>query len=237
MISFYHLIWNLTNRNFYFWLIKCFAINFDILFTPKHLGSKKWWKRRIRVYSSTQNVQNLLIITGKLFNFINDVFKLEDNPKSFSTFIRNKEIIFNSWYLLSNNLLTQHIFKLLILSDISTSFRVPFSYLMHKVYGFNLGLLHLQINFYLYLFNSLITVIGILFTNARRIIFKTAKALKAMALSHEKQKNYSVFLWSFNYVDVLNDTTLWHFNNSLSNSSWLFISSLSSLFVTFLTVF
>ena len=182
MILFYHLIWNLTNRNFYFWLIKCFAINFDILFTPKHLGNKKWWKRRIRVYSSTQNVQNLLIITGKLFNFINDVFKLEDNPKSFSTFIRNKEIIFNSWYLLSNNLLTQHIFKLLILSDISTSFRVPFSYLMHKVHSFNLGFLHLQINFYLYLFNSLITVIGILFTNARRIIFKTAKALKAMAL-------------------------------------------------------
>ena len=182
MISFYHLIWNLTNRNFYFWLIKCFAINFDILFTPKHLGSKKWWKRRIRVYSSTQNVQNLLIITGKLFNFINDVFKLEDNPKSFSTFIRNKEIIFNSWYLLLNNLLTQHIFKFLILSDISTSFRVPFSYLMHKVHSFNLGFLHLQINFYLYLFNSLITVIGILFTNARRIIFKTAKALKAMAL-------------------------------------------------------
>ena len=68
--------------------------------------------------------------------------------------------------------------KLITLDKMSTFFKPPFSYLLHKVACLIFGFLPFQINSFCILFSSLIICVGTLVTRERCMILDIAKVLK-----------------------------------------------------------
>ena len=105
-----------------------------------------------------------------------DPWNLKFFPKCFSK--RKRGIIFQSWKFLSNSLLTHEHCRLVILDEMSTSFKPPLSKLLIRVFSLIFGLLWFQIKSLCILFSSVIVELGKTVTEARCIILEIANVLK-----------------------------------------------------------